>query len=253
MLKKVLSVILTVSLVWGSIGPIASNAATTDNTKAVSVNTLESTDDKTVIETVSGSETIITNVEKTEETVKVISKSSTGDIQEFIYNKGDDYFLLNGEKGDFSISESANPEILKEELSKSSYSTAAYPYPRYMSTTTLNFNKHVDSLNGIVTVIGGVIAAAYLTGFSFAKSEYSGYISSWLGAIGLGTYFATKLVQGSFKVDNYRSGAKKYTGCEYLWQYRYEGPRIDFTIAGERFYKSFSKYGSWYYGQRPCA
>jgi hypothetical protein len=253
MLKKALSVILAVSLVWGSIGPIVADAATTDNTKPVSVKLLEASEDKAVIETVSGSETIISKVEKTEETVKVISESSTGNVQEFVYNKGDDYFLLNGEKGEFSIEESVDPAVLKEELIKSSDINAAYPYPRYMSTTTLNFNKYVDSLNGIVTVIGGVIAVAYLAGFSFAKSEYSSNIAAWLGSIGLGTYFATKLVQGSFKVDNYRSGARKFTGCEYLWQYRYQNPRIDFTIVGKRYYKAFTKYGNWYYGQRPCA
>ncbi|GFZ69095.1 hypothetical protein PSE10B_56170 [Pseudomonas amygdali pv. eriobotryae] len=254
MYKKTLSLILAVSLTAASIGPITANATTKDNPKPLSVNLLESTEDKTVIETVTDNEIVLSTIEKVEgDTVEVTSESSTGDVQEFVYHKGDDYFLLNGEKGELKIEESVDPELVNSEVLDSSIITTAAASPKYMSTTTLSLNKHVNSLNSIVTVIGGVIAAAYLTNFKFAKTEYTSTISAWLGVVGLGTYFSSKLMSGTFKVDNYRSGSKKFTGCEYLYQYRYQNPRIKFTLAGKTFNKSYSKTGGWYYGTRPCA
>ncbi|WP_342614600.1 hypothetical protein [Peribacillus frigoritolerans] len=252
MYKKPLSFILAASLILGSIGPITVNASTKDN-QDLSVNVLESTEEKIVIETETDNEIVLSTIETVEnDTVEVTSESSTGDIQEFVYHKGDDYFLLNGEKGELKIDESIEPELVNSGVTVSSI-MAASSSPKYMSTTTLSLNKHVNSLNAIVTVVGGVLAAAFLTGFKFAKTDYAGTIGAWLGVVGLGTYFSSKLMSGTLKVDNYRSGSKKFTGCENLYQYRYQNPKINFTLAGKKFSKSYSKTGSWYYGTRPCA
>ncbi|MBK5482858.1 hypothetical protein JFV29_13340 [Peribacillus sp. TH16] len=157
-----------------------------------------------------------------------------------------------GEKGELKIDESIDPELVNSESNVSTMAAAAKS-PKYMSTTTLSLNKHVSSLSAVVTVISGVISAAALTNFKFAKTEFSSAIGNWMSVVGLGTYFSSKLMSGTFKVDNYRSGSKKFTGCENLYQYRYQNPRINFTLAGKKFNKSFNKTGSWYYGTRPCA
>ncbi|WP_340373549.1 hypothetical protein [Peribacillus sp. FSL E2-0218] len=252
MYKKPLSFILTVSLTLASIGPITANASTKDN-QNLSVNVLESTEEKIVIKTENDNEIVLSTIESVEnDTVEVITESSTGEIQEFVYHKGDNYFLLNGEKGEFKMDETIKPELGNSDVTISAI-MAASSAPKYMSTTTLSYNKHVNSLSAIITVIGGVIGTAYLTGFKFAKTDYAGTISAWLGIVGAGTYFSQKLLSGTFKVDNYRSSSKKFTGCENLYQYRYQNPRINFTLFGKTFNKSYNKTGSWYYGTRPCA
>lgn len=94
MYKKPLSFILAASLILGSIGPITVNASTKDN-QDLSVNVLESTEEKIVIETETDNEIVLSTIETVEnDTVEVTSESSTGDIQEFVYHKGDDYFLV---------------------------------------------------------------------------------------------------------------------------------------------------------------
>jgi hypothetical protein len=102
-------------------------------------------------------------------------------------------------------------------------STMATYDPVYLGTYKFTFSNQADSLSGLVIVIGGVLAAAYLLGFNIAKSEISSKIGAWLSTIGMGIYFAMKAFNGYWTVAHYRTSGKVYTGVDgdYEYMYRY--------------------------------
>ncbi|MEH7514278.1 hypothetical protein V7146_16310 [Gottfriedia acidiceleris] len=177
------------------------------------------TDNDITIDISNFDEKMTMTVEKIDEnTVQVKTTTETGKTYSLTYNNTQNYFELNGERGEIYLEEFYDEnEAL---IANSANLSARYvPTPEggatsivYVSTSNLHFSKNVNSLGALVTVVGGILGAAFLTEFSIAKSDISGKISAWLSVIGMAVYFSTVKSDGYWQYSTYRSKNKVNTG-----------------------------------------
>jgi hypothetical protein len=106
-------------------------------------------------------------VKENESVIKVNTKTNKGEKHTFVYNKNQNFYIFDGKKAELEIEEyydenDANPEGLTGASDSGMISTMATYDPVYLGTYKFTFSNQADSLSGLVTVIGGVLAAAYL-------------------------------------------------------------------------------------------
>lgn len=205
-------------------------------------------------------ENIKMNIEKIDDsTVKVNSVTSTGEKHTMIYNEDNEYVTFDGVKEPLKISKYIDPEeenksnqIQKLQSLSPIASSSGDWTPVYVATYQLDFSSSAASLSTLVTYIGGILAVAYLTGFSIAKSELSGKIGAWLGVIGMATTFASSKFKGYWTYAMWKTRGKVPTGYgSTQTAYRYQNSSLLFSMFGKTFYAAFPEKGSWWFSTKP--
>lgn len=175
------------------------------------------------------------------------SISEKGENNIYVFNKTTKIATLNGRNINLVFSQYNENEGDISKLLKSSS-----PYtPVYVYTRNISFKNVVKSVGAIVTVIGGVIATASLTGL--ALPSIAGIISNWSSAVGLGSLAAGYLCSGNFSYKLYRTKSPVKFGVATSAQiaYRYQDSKVNFKVKKKTMYHSYNKVGSWWYATKP--
>lgn len=166
--------------------------------------------------------------------------------------QGDDFITLDGKKINI---EKYVDEKLKEEngiMAKSNYD------PVYQVTLKIDLQDNVAEISDICNCILLVVAVA-ASGFmggavALTKTVLSKRITKWAGAVGLGTWFGTKLpINGVIEMPQYRTSGKVPTGLSGrdAYAYRFQNTKVTFTLLKHEYSDTFDDVGSWFFAERP--
>lgn len=119
--------------------------------------------------------------------------------------------------------------------------------PVYQSTYKLHYSDMVTSLLGVVTVVGGAVAAASLMGIAISTASIKSQVLAWASVVAIPGQFVPNALKGYIQYSLYRTKGKvtmPTQGTKYAW--RYQNVRAIYTLKGKKFDKQLKSIGNWW-------
>lgn len=179
-----------------------------------------------------------------QDNMEVYTTTNNGESHYLTVNKNDNFVIMDGEK----IPVNKTTFVEKNELTSSEKAAKGAWDPVYVSTGKVEIGNTIASVGALCTIIGGAIAIASLSGVSIAASAIATKVSSWAGAVGLGSLVAGFFFRGDIKYKLYRtkSAVKPPTG-PLKTAYRFQDVRSVGTIKGKNMNLLLKSAGSWWW------
>ncbi|MBC2304001.1 hypothetical protein [Listeria booriae] len=182
-------------------------------------------------------------------------RTTTNGVEEhtFEYEQGESFAIFDGERISVEKETFIEPELQTTETITPLLRATSPSSPVYLSSGKIKIGKAVKTTGAIVTLIGGGIAAAALSGVAIASSTIASTVANWASVVGLGTLAAGWYFDGNITFKQYRTYGKIATGYGNNKQtgFRFQDIRAVGTVKGKKMDKQLRATGSWFFSSKP--